>query len=59
MTTEEEKLSEYQENIMSIEIGEVLAKLKEANVFDIDKPHQIILIERSSSNIDFKRNEIL
>jgi hypothetical protein len=44
---------------MSIEIGELLAKLKENNVFDFRESLPIILIDRTSSHIEFKRNEIL
>lgn len=60
MTAEEEvKLSENQRGIMSIEIGELLAKLKEKNFFDLHDSLPIILIDRTSSNIEFKKNEIL
>jgi hypothetical protein len=56
---EEEKLTESQIRIMSREIGELLAKLKKDNVFDLKESLPIILIDRTSSNIEFKRNEIL
>ena len=59
MTIKEENLSGEQIKIMSIEIGELLAKLKENNVFDFRESLPIILIDRTSSHIEFKRNEIL
>lgn len=59
MITTEKNLSEEQITIMSIEIGELLAKLKKDNVFDFRESLPIILIDRTSSNIEFKRNEIL
>jgi hypothetical protein len=55
----QENLSESQIRIMSIEIGELLGKLKKDNVFDLQQSLPIILIDRTSTNLEFKRNEIL
>ena len=44
---------------MSNEIGELLAKLKENNVFNLETNVPIILIDRKSASIPFKRSEIL
>ena len=45
--------------IMSIEIGDILGKLKEKNVFDFEDQLPIILIHRSKSPINFEESKLL
>jgi len=52
-------LSEQQLEIMRSEIGEILGRLKEKNVYDLREKIPVILITRSSINPEFKRTEIL
>lgn len=44
---------------MSQEIGEILAKLKEKEVFDLKDRVPIILIDRSESRVDFSKTPVL
>jgi hypothetical protein len=44
---------------MSHEIGEILGRLKEKEVFDLKGKVPIILIDRGSSPIEFKKNDLL
>jgi hypothetical protein len=45
--------------LMSSEIGDILATLKTKNVFDIEKERPIILLDRSMAHIQFKKTELL
>lgn len=54
-----ENLTVQQIKKMSIEVGELLVKLKEKNVFDFDESIPILLIDRSSSKMQFKSTDIL
>lgn len=44
---------------MSIEIGDILGKLQEKNVFDFEDQLPIILIRRSKSTINFEESKLL
>ncbi len=52
-------LSEEQLEIMRIEIGEILGRLKEKNVYDLREKIPVILINRNSIDAVFKKTEIL
>ena len=62
LTMEHEKddnILPEQIRLMSYEIGELLIKLKEKSVFDFEENIPIILLDRRSSMINFKREELL
>jgi hypothetical protein len=52
-------LSERQIDYMGYEIGEILGRLKEKEVFDLKDKVPIILIDRGSSLVDFKKTHPL
>ena len=52
-------LSVQQLEIMRDEIGEILGRLKEKTVYDLKDKIPVILINRGSTNLEFKRTEIL
>jgi hypothetical protein len=52
-------ISTRQIGYMSYEIGEILGRLKEKEVFDFKDKVPIILIDRGSSPVSFKKNDLL
>ena len=57
MPTYEQQLERLE--MMRSEIGEILERLKEKNVYDLKEKIPVILINRGSINPEFKRTEIL
>jgi hypothetical protein len=53
------KFSDRQIEIMGNEIGEILGRLKERNVFDFKEKVPVILLDRGSTDINFAKTDIL
>jgi len=51
--------SELLIELMSKEIGEILGKLKDKSVIDLEKSLPIILINKGSTDIEFEKTNIL
>jgi hypothetical protein len=53
------KFTDEQIELMSNDIGEILSRLKDKQVIDFDKSIPIVLLDRHSISVEFKRTDIL